>query len=298
MAKTEFEEFIENDIKNQQGISHPVKASMLECLLVKKTPCTNLHPNENDEFSVSEIGPSYKIISEYESKFRQNLKFRLPVYMDPLTVEKIRPRGYLILNGHHRWAAAMRAGLKKVPIKIVNLAQESDIKKILEKSKHDKRGTLDLDEVVFRPGDYPYLEKMPRTLLNFKFKNRLRLGIPALFYFLSKNGYDIWVYSANYYSIDDIKKFFRCYSVNVDGIITGTARKKQSASSRTASMEQMIANKYSETLHIDNDMILLTRKNSGSFEEYEIKSEPAEWSKTAMSIIGEIEKHEKETEAE
>lgn len=35
-----------------------------------------------------------------------------------------------------------------------------------------------MDEVVFRPGDYPYLEKMPRTLLKFKFKNRLRLGTP------------------------------------------------------------------------------------------------------------------------
>lgn len=73
--------------------------------------------------------------------------------MEPLTIEKLYPHGYLLLNGHHRWAAAMRVGLRRVPVEIVNLAQESDIKKILENSKHNKRVTLDLDEVVFKSND-------------------------------------------------------------------------------------------------------------------------------------------------
>ncbi|MBP3241914.1 MAG: ParB N-terminal domain-containing protein [Oribacterium sp.] len=33
---------------------------------------------------------------------------------DPIIVEKMYPDGYMILNGHHRWAAATRLGLKKV----------------------------------------------------------------------------------------------------------------------------------------------------------------------------------------
>lgn len=289
MAKTEFDEFVAHDVKKQKGISHPVKASTLERFFVKKVSFESLHPNANDEFTFSEIGPSYKIIAEYEENFRHCIRRNQPVEMEPLTVEKLSPKGYLILNGHHRWAAAKKVGLKKLPVKIVNLAQESDIKKILENSKHNKRVTLDLDEVVFKSNDDPYLEKRLHFPFNLKFKKRIRLGIPALFYFLSKNGYDIWVYSANYYSIDDVKSFFRHYSVNVDGIITGTAKKKQNPTKADAEMEQLIANKYQETLHIDNDLILLTHKETDDFQEYELNANAEDWSRKAITIIGEIE---------
>ena len=50
MAKTEFEEFIQNEIEKSQGRSIPVKASALERLFVRKAKCTNLHPNPDDEF--------------------------------------------------------------------------------------------------------------------------------------------------------------------------------------------------------------------------------------------------------
>ena len=52
----------------------------------------------------------------------------------------------------------------------------------------------------------------------------------------------------------------------------------------------MITEKYDKTLHIDNDMILLTRKNGGGFEEYELNAEPGEWSRRVVESIGEIEK--------
>ena len=55
----------------------------------------------------------------------------------------------MILNGHHRWAAALRLGFKTVPVKIVNLTQQTDIEKMLAASKHDKRVSLDLDETIF-----------------------------------------------------------------------------------------------------------------------------------------------------
>ena len=289
LDNTDFKEFVANDVKKQKGIFHPVKASFLERLLVKKVSCKKLHPNESDEFTFADIGPSYRIISEYEKNFRHLLSKGQRLDMEPLTIEKLYPHGYLLLNGHHRWAAAMRVGLRRVPVEIVNLAQESDIKKILENSKHNKRVTLDLDEVVFKPNDDPYLEKRLLFPFNLKFKKRIRLGIPALFYFLSKNGYDIWVYSANYYSIDDIRSFFRHYSVNVDGIITGTAKKKQNLTKADAEMEQLIANKYKETLHIDNNMILLTHKETGEFNEYELNANSEDWSRNAITIIGEIE---------
>ena len=294
MAKSEFDEFVAADIKAQKGVYIPVQAGLLERLFKKRLPLSKLHPNPDDEFCFPDIGPNYQIVSKYVEEILATQDRKLePFDKDPILVEKMHPHGYLILNGHHRWAAAMRLKLKKIRVKIINLALESDIKKILEKSKHDKRATLDLDEVVFRDADAPNLEKALGFPYSLKYKQRIRLGIPALFYFLAKNGYDIWIYSSNYYSIDDIKDFFRCYHASVDGIITGTGRKNRQNSS--ANIEKLISNKYSVTLHIDNDLILRTEKQSGDFKEFPIDVPPEEWSKKIITIIEETDKNEKKT---
>lgn len=40
--------------------------------------------------------------------------------IDPIIVQKLNDGGYEIVNGHHRWAAAKKTGLKKVPVRIKN----------------------------------------------------------------------------------------------------------------------------------------------------------------------------------
>lgn len=289
--KTEFEQKIADDIKHQSGALIPVKASLLERLLVRKAPCDKLHPNAEDEFTFDTVGPSYKIIGEYEEKFRTAIRRNMEPFDDPLIVEKLRPSGYLLINGHHRWAAAMRVGIKKVPIQIVNLAQDSDIDKILENSKHDKRVTLDLDEVIFREKGDKWVENVP-TLKFMKFDKKIKYGIPALFYYLSKNGYDIWVYSANYYSIDDIQRFFRHYDAHVDGIITGTIKNNKDYSERAARLQKKIEDKYKVTIHIDNDMLVATGNVGAKFKTFNLDAAPDEWARKAIEIVGEIGKDE------
>lgn len=291
MAKTQLMQYVSDDIEKQKGVAIPVHASLLERLIVRKAACKNIHPNPEDEFSMDKVGPSYKIISEYEAKFRDAKRMDRNPIDDPLMVEKLRPHGYMLLNGHHRWAAAMRCNIKTVPIKIINCATESDIKTILEKSQHDKRATIDLDEVIFRSPDYAYLEKKASIFpFTVRFKKRIRLGIPALLYSLSKNGYDIWVYARDFYSIDDIQKFFKAYSVHVDGILTGVDKHTQNKSERAARVRELINNKYDMTLHIDNNAIVETHGKTGEFEEHVINASEEEWSKKAIAIIEEIEK--------
>jgi len=293
MAKSEFDLYLQEEVKKQEGVAYPVKASLFERMLTKQLPCDKLHPNPQDEFTFPDIGPNYEIISNYEKSIMNNIRTRQPIFDDPIMVEKLHPHGYLILNGHHRWAAAKRLRISKIPVEIINLALESDIQKILENSQHDKRATFDMDEVVFRDETAPYLEKKLGFPYSIKHKKRIRLGIPALFYTLSKNGYDIWLYSSNYESIDDVRDYFRCYGVHVDGIITGMAKDKKNTASRKAGVEKLIANKYSVTLHLDNDMILRTEKNTGEFQEFSL--DPGEnWSKEAVAVLGELEKKGKE----
>ena len=293
MAKSEFDIFIQEEVDKIKGVAIPVKCGVVERLATKKMLCSKMHPNPDDEFTFPDIGPNYEIVSNYVKDIKENQKHGLPPFEEPILVEKLHPHGYMIINGHHRWAAAMRLHLKKVPVKIINLAQESDIMKILENSDHDKRATLDLDEVVFRNTDAPFLEKKLGFPYSIRYSQRIKLGIPALFYALSKQGYDIWVYSSKYYSYDDIKDFFRCYRVHVDGIITGIVRDKKAAAEKRASVEKLFSNKYRVTLHIDNNMILRTTQGSSEFLEHELNVSDEQWSKEAISAIGEMEKNEK-----
>ena len=294
MAKSEFDLFLQEEVRKQKGVAYPIKASLFERLTTKKLPCDKLHPNPQDEFTFPDIGPNYEIISNYEKQIMNNARTHQDIFDEPIMVEKLYPHGYLILNGHHRWAAAKRLKIRQIPVKIINLALESDIKKILEISQHNKRATFDMDEVVFRADDAPHLEKKLGFPFSIKHKKRIRLGIPALFYNLSKNGYDIWLYSASYESIDDVRDYFRCYGVHVDGIITGMAKDKKNTVSNKAGVEKLIANKYSVTLHVDNDMILRTEKSTGEFQEFAL--DPGEnWSKEAIAVIGELEKNGKDS---
>ena len=190
---TSFDEFIAEEVKKYKGIYVPVKAGILRRAIIRKARLSRLHPNPDDEFCMPKVGPNYQIISEYIRSFRLERAHSKNYCEEPLTVEKVRPDGYLILNGHHRWAAALRLGYSRIPIRIVDLTRDTDIKTILKNTRHDKRVTLDLDEVVFRkPGEGPLEKPLPFPAGRI-YKERLRLGIPALFHYLNKKGYDIWV---------------------------------------------------------------------------------------------------------
>ncbi|SEK48700.1 ParB-like nuclease domain-containing protein [Butyrivibrio sp. ob235] len=286
MAETnyQFKEFIKSEMKKYKGVYFPIKAGRWERLLITELPCSSLHPNPADEFCSESIGPSFRIISEYEKKIRDNLsKERMP-FSEPIVVEKVRPDGYLILNGHHRWAAARNAGLQNVPVEIVNLTQEDDIRKMLKKSDRQKRVTFDLDEVVFAD-EGSDCEVLKRSLFSHKFEEKIRLGIPALFHFLRIRGYDIWIFTSEYYSMEYIRKLLNKYSAKVDGIVTGTARKVGNIEERKKNIEELMTTKYKETINIDNEQVVRIIKDTKDFEQYELSKESNEWSAMVMNIV-------------
>ena len=284
------EDLVASDIKKYKGVAVPVKASLLERIFVGTVNCSKLHPNWEDEFCSPEVGPSHEIIHEYEELFLESGRKILPPFSEPLVVEKMLPDGYLILNGHHRWAAAMRYGYRKVPVRIVNLTQEIDVVNMVEKSNRNKRVAIDLDSVVFMGKDAPEeaMEKKLPLISGMKFPERLKKGIPALFRFLTKHGYDIWLYTEEYYSMDYIKALFFRYHARVDGIVTGTARKGVNDPQIRARVGELIAAQYDETVNLDNEAIISIRGRKP--ESFDLNVPDAEWSKAVMDYIEKKEK--------
>ena len=252
--------------------------------MVRKAKPEMLHPNPDDEFCDPAIGPNYGIIGDYIKMIRQYGSLTPNSWDEPLIVEKVHPDGYMLLNGHHRWGAAIRIGFSPLPISIVNLTQETDIEQMIRHSKHDKRVTLDLDEVVFCQGEDAAEKPFPFPR-NKVFKERIRRGIPALFHYLAKQGYDIWVYTAQYYSMEYIRAYFRRYAVQLDGIITGTGRKTKDSVEARKRTEKLFNRQYTETLHIDREALLRTMRDTGTFEEYSIEEPAEEWSWAVMNIV-------------
>lgn len=283
---TGFQEFLKEEINKTKGVAVPVRAGRLRRLFVRRTSCKNLHPNPDDEFCSATIGPNSGILSKYRDEFRRfGTRSSIEHEVEPLIVEKIRPSGYMILNGHHRWAAAIMSQQRTLPIRIVDLPMEKDIERMLKRSRSERRVTLDLDEVVFRSVDDGPVEKIPLNL-RLHSKQRLRLGIPALFRFFNDNDYDIWVYSANYYSLEHIQALFMLYQIRVTGIVTGTARKGGPIAKARERLKKDVSAHYSTTIHIDEHAVLRVNSQTGEYDEYPIKGTGSQWSSEIMELIG------------
>ncbi|MBQ4521835.1 MAG: ParB N-terminal domain-containing protein [Lachnospiraceae bacterium] len=91
------------------------KASLWERLTTKKANVNDLHANPLDEFSNPRIGPSESAVAKYMKEINTTGKLSKPI-----EVQKLSTGGYEIVNGHHRWLAAQKVGLEKVPIQIKN----------------------------------------------------------------------------------------------------------------------------------------------------------------------------------
>ena len=89
------------------------KSSIWERVTKRKVNINELKVNPLDEFSNPKIGPCESAISKYIKEIKTTGKLS-----SPIEVQKLSSGGYEIVNGHHRWEAARRTGLKTVPIVI------------------------------------------------------------------------------------------------------------------------------------------------------------------------------------
>lgn len=280
-SNSKFAEFLAGEVRKYQGLYVPLLSSALRRAIVRQLPCKKLHPNPEDEFCDPKIGPNYEIISKYREEVLRDRRNNDPIFGEPIMVERMKPDGYMLLNGHHRWAAAVMMEVKWVKVRILNATRLADIQRVLGRSRHEKRATLDLDEVVFQSQKQEPAEKRVPFPLNLRYSRRLRLGVPALISYLDAHGYDVWVYSSRYYSPEYIRALFRLKHVRVTGLVTGS----RPGHGRKA-IENEMKNHYHTTLSIDRESLLRVNHLTKSYEEYPLDSGKDDWSAQVIDRIG------------
>ncbi len=291
MNNTRFQSFLEDEINRVKGIYYPVRAGFLRRVLIRRTSCAKLHPNPNDEFCFPDIGPNYGIISRYERAFgeSESVPSNAEEMMDggvrePIMVVETCPDGYMILNGHHRWAAAHNIGIRSLKIRIIDLERIRNARKLTKKTSSDRRVTLDLDEVIFCAADGPAVDRSLPLPLKRMQNASVRLGIPALLYELSSHDYDIWIYTSQYYSLELLDHFLMRCQVPITGVVTGNEGKQPHRKEEARKPDA----KYRTTFHIDSESILRVAKDTREFKEYRLSGSPETWSREVLETMERI----------
>lgn len=268
----EYKHLVLDDIRTYEGLSHPVKANIAERLLIRKAPISKIHPNPEDEFCNPKVGPNYSIVSDYQKNMIFSLQNDLPVLKERLVVEKMSTGGYMLLNGHHRWMAATRIGLWKVPIEIVNVTHTEDILAVLSQTDRKICVSIDLDEVLLTDGTtIPADRELPWPLKQI-YKETLRKNAGILVNELQKAGADVWVYTGKYYSQQWIDGLFSLHKAHVDGIVNGLEK-----NGSKKSFQQMFCQKYLYSVHIDNNSLLCVNTGTKEFESYDLSGDETSW---------------------
>lgn len=281
------EDYVEkvlNDIEKYNGIRKTKKAGFIERCMQKFCNPNMLHPNPNDEFSQPSVGPNFGIVGQYTELARYNQLHEITVFEEPLIVQKMDPDGYLLLNGHHRWFAAVRMGIKKVHIQIVNVIGADDVNRMMEQTDNCKIVSFDFDEVLLSSHEADQ-EPIRDSLFSRRFKERLRKGAPELIKTLQSMGYDVWIYSGGYMEEDSVNDFFSMYEITVNGMLNGINEKKGNHTTNTKDIKEMMDQKYHVSCHIDNESVLYVDRNTKEYQNYSIPDFDTAWANGVTAIL-------------
>lgn len=235
--------YVIEDLKNYDGLLQPVKTHFYLRIKPRYVDPKKLHPNPADEFSMESVGPNWEIVGNYEKDILQRKKHGDDIFEEPLTGVKLKKGGYLLLNGHHRWLAALTLRIEEVPLEVVNITTEDDVYKVVNKSQRDKCISIDLDEVLL-------VDEKPKFPFSLFFKENIRTNVDLLIEEVQHLGFDVWVYTGSYKSEAYIRWLFKINGCKVDGVVNGVAGKGGSKK-----LAEIFRSKYKNIIHVDNEMI-------------------------------------------
>lgn len=282
-VEKDYKTLVLDDMATFDGLAKPIRASVLERICTKNLNINQLHPNPTDEFSMENIGPNFGIVSDYTQSMRKAQSLSMPVMDEPIIVEKMSTGEYMILNGHHRWLAAHKADVKKVPVQIVNVAPDEEIFEKVKNSANTMCVSIDLDEVLLADrNSYPTKEK-PFFLSKKLFPKILRYNAGALINELRNDGFDVWIYTNDFHSSEYIDILLRHQHTRVDGIVNGLSRKKSKDG-----LKKAFINKYKYSIHIDNEGIICVNNSIKDFESIDIETTQNNWAADIMKAMKQL----------
>ncbi|MDC7279994.1 MULTISPECIES: HAD family hydrolase [Pseudobutyrivibrio] len=139
------------------------------------------------------------------------------------------------------------------------------------------RISFDLDEVLFVSPMTHKVEEPPPFPFNKIYKERLRLGTPALINELQELGFEVWVYTSSFRTESYIRHLFKLYNVRFDGIVNGQRHLKEVQRNNSTILPQKMPSKYRIAFHIDDEKIVCSNGRQYGYETYHLDAEDELW---------------------
>ena len=150
------------------------------------------------------------------------------------------------------------------------------------------RVSFDLDEVLFVSPQTHRIEPAPIFPLSRVFRERLRLGTPALINSLQKMGYEVWVYTSSYRTTRYIRTLCALYGVHFDGIVNAQRHLREVQRDRKTILPQKLPNRYRISLHVDDEMVICSYGREYGFHTYQLDAEDANWKEKIIAKAEEV----------
>ena len=116
---------VQNDVAKYSGARQMVRANIIDLLTVRHLPPDKLHANPDDDFCNPKVGLNEEIVDKYIEEARRDMEVGEMSFDEAIMIAKLENGEYMIVNGHHRWAAAIKVGLTQVRVVVVNPGMEN-----------------------------------------------------------------------------------------------------------------------------------------------------------------------------
>ena len=149
------------------------------------------------------------------------------------------------------------------------------------------RISFDLDEVLFVSTETHKAEPPLIFPLNKIFRERLRMGTPALVHRLQTLGYEVWIYTSSYRSENYLKNLFKSYGIKFDGIVNAERHEREVQRGRKQRLPQKVPPHYQISLHIDDEENIIRNARTYGYHVLRVYEPDDEW---AAKVLGEAER--------
>ncbi len=150
------------------------------------------------------------------------------------------------------------------------------------------RVSFDLDEVLFVSPETHKTEPPLPFPLRLIYKERLRLGTPALLRRLRELGYEVWIYTSSFRTEKYIRRLFLCYGVRLDGIVNGERHLREVQRNNKTPLPQKLPNRYRISLHVDDESVVCSWGRQYGYKAYQLNAQDDDWADKIIARADEV----------
>lgn len=120
---------------------------------------------------------------------------------------------------------------------------------------------------------------------NLRYRERLRLGTPALLNKIRDSGINLWIYTTSFRSEHYIRGLFKHYGVKLDRVINGQTHQNDVQRNFKEILPSKMPSRYRIDLHVDDELSVKQYGDIYGFKMFLLNEENPDWAEQLWAVI-------------